>query len=83
MLLATLLATLLLGCMQLTAEEIVKKMQKKYESIKDEKGTMIIKALSKEKQIKFAIKIPDKYRWEDENTLTVSNGKIIGSITKS
>jgi len=37
------LATLLLGCIQLSAEDIARKMQEKYESIKDMKGKMLIK----------------------------------------
>jgi len=74
-----LLATLLLGCTGMSAEEIAKKMQEKYESIKDMKGTITVTTeFNGEKQtqtICFVMKMPDKHRSEDENTIVVSNGK--------
>ncbi len=70
---------LFIGCTQMSAEEIAKKMQERYASLKDMKGTMVIttqfKGMEQSKQIQFAMKKPDKFRSEDEKMLMVSNGK--------
>lgn len=74
-----LLVVLLVGCTQPTPEEIAEKMQEKYESIKDMKGEMVVTTIvdgGKESYaIKFEMKKPNKWRSEDDNMLTVSNGK--------
>jgi outer membrane lipoprotein-sorting protein len=74
-----LLVVLLVGCTQPTPEEIVEKMQEKYESIKDMKGEMVVTTIvdgGKESYaIKFEMKKPNKWKSEDDNMLTVSNGK--------
>jgi len=81
-----LLATLLLGCMQMSAEDIAKKMEEKYNSIKDMKGTVVVTTSFRgENQIQivnFAMKKPGKFRSEDENTLTVSDGKTVWTYNK-
>jgi len=73
-----LVTTLLLGCTQMSAEEIAKKMEEKYKSIEDMKGTITITTeFQGEKQVhttSFAMK-GNKYRSEDENSIIVSNGK--------
>jgi len=80
------LATLLLGCMQLSTEDIAKQMQEKYEKMKDMKGTMVLTTeFQGEKQIyvlNFSYKKPDKWRSEDENSITVSNGSVMWRYNK-
>lgn len=74
-----LLTALLLGCTQLTAEQIAEKMREKYNSIKDMKGVMVVTTnLDKQNQtINFEMKKPNKWRSEDERVLTISNGKMM------
>jgi len=79
-LLSLLVAILLLGCAQLTAEQIAEKMKEKYDSVKDMRGTMIVTTNFGELRthtVKFEMKKPDKFRSEDENVLTISNGKMM------
>ncbi len=78
MLVCLFLAILIVGCTQLTAEQIAEKMQEKYNSIKDMKGTMVVTTNFGKKQtqtINFEMKKPNKWRSEDERMLTISNGK--------
>jgi len=72
---------LLMGCTQMSAEEIAKKMEEKYDAIKDMKGTMVITTeFQGEKQIQvinFSYKKPNKWRSEDANSTIVSNGSVV------
>ncbi len=76
------LALLLLGCTQqgLTAEEIAKEMQKRYESIKDMSGEFVVTTNyggeEETYRAKFWMK-GEKYRGDDGKTLTVSNGSVM------
>ena len=75
------LGVLLVGCTQMSPKEIAKKMEKKYNAIKDMKGTMVITMDIRGKKIsetiRFAMKKPNKY-WSDSNTTTiVSNGTVM------
>ncbi len=85
--LAMLLAGLVLGCTQMSAEEIAKKVEEKYNAIKDMKGTMIIitdfNGKKKVEVIRFAMKKPDKFWQEGENYTMVSNGRITWVYDKS
>ncbi|MBO8181624.1 MAG: outer membrane lipoprotein carrier protein LolA [Archaeoglobus sp.] len=78
MLVCLFLAILIVGCTQLTAEQIAEKMQEKYNSIKDMKGTMVVTTNFGKKQtqtINFEMKKPNKWKSENERMLTISNGK--------
>ncbi len=76
------LALLLLGCTQqtqLTAEEIAKEMQKRYESIKDMSGEIVVTTNYGDKEETYRAKFwmkGNKYRGDDGKTLTVSNGSV-------
>lgn len=72
------ITTIFLACIQLSAEQIVEKMKEKYNSTKDMKGVMIVTTNLGKQQTqttKFAMKKPNKWKTEDENILTISNGK--------
>ena len=76
-----LLGVLVLGCTQMSPKDIAKKMQEKYEAIKDMKGTMVITMNIGGKKvvetIRFAMKKPNKY-WSDSDTvMMVSNGTMM------
>ena len=74
------LALLLLGCTQLTAEEIAKEMQKRYESIKDMSGEIVVTTNYGGKEEVYKAKFwmkGDKHRSDDGKTLTVSNGSVM------
>ena len=77
-------SSLFMGCTQLTAEQIAEKMQEKYNSIKDMKGVMIVTtSLDNQTQtINFAMKKPNKWKTEDKNMLTISNGKTMWTYDK-
>ncbi|MDI6885767.1 MAG: outer membrane lipoprotein carrier protein LolA [archaeon] len=75
-----LVALILISCTDMSAEEIVKKMQKKYDAVEDYKGTMVVKTNFQGEvetyEVHFMMKKPsNKYKSEDENLLFVSNGK--------
>ncbi len=79
MLVFLILGVLAAGCTQMSAKELAKKMEERYNTIKDMKGTMVITMDINGKKIvntvRFAMKKPNKY-WSDSNTTTVvSNGK--------
>ncbi len=76
------LALLLLGCTQhtLTAEDIAKEMQKRYESIKDMSGEFVVMTNYGGKEETYEAKFwmkGNKYRGDDGKTLTVSNGSVM------
>ncbi len=85
--LAVLLAGFVLGCTQMNAKEIAKKVEEKYDAIKDMKGTMVITTNFNGKKevevIKFAMKKPDKFWEESGNYTMVSNGKTMWIYDKS
>jgi outer membrane lipoprotein-sorting protein len=72
---------LVMGCMQMSAKEIAKKVEEKYNGIKDMKGTMIVitdfQGKKKVEKIEFAMKKPDKYWSSGDNYTMVSDGKIM------
>ncbi len=74
-------ATLIVGCTQMSAEEIAKKMEEKYKAVKDMEGTMVTTIYVNGKKIvsvtKFAMKKPDKYWSDSENYTMVSNGTVM------
>jgi len=74
-LIGLLLATLLLGCTQMSAEQIAKQMQKKYSSIKDMKGTMVVTEPGKVYSFSFEKK-GNKWRIDGRNGTTVCNGSV-------
>jgi outer membrane lipoprotein-sorting protein len=85
MLVCLFLAVLIVGCTQLSAEQIAEKMKEKYNSIEDMKGVMIVTTnLGKQQTqtIKFAMKKPNKWKTEDERMLTISNGKTMWIYNK-
>jgi outer membrane lipoprotein-sorting protein len=70
----------LLGCTQLTAEEIAKEMQKRYESIKDMSGEIVVVTNYGGKEEVYKAKFwmkGNKHRGDDGKTLTVSNGSVV------
>ncbi len=72
----------LVGCVQqISTEEIAKKLKERYESIKDMSGKIVITTEIDEmkftRHVNFSIKMPDKYRSEDENAIVVSNGSVV------
>ncbi len=83
-----LVTVLLLGCTQMSAEEIAKKMQEKYESIKDYKGVQrtIIETNGKTQVIEyeFAFKKPNKFWMYDKrrDLLMVFNGNKMWTYDK-
>ncbi len=74
-------ATLIVGCTQMSAKEIAKKMEEKYKAVKDMEGTMVTTIYVNGKKIvrvtKFAMKKPDKYWSDSENYTVVSNGTVM------
>jgi len=77
--LTILLVVLILGCTQMSAEEIAKKVEEKYNAVKDMKGEVVItteiNGTRRVEVIKFAMKKPDKFWQEGDNYTIVSNGK--------
>ena len=79
--LLALLAVLLTGCTQMSAEEIAKKIEEKYNSIKDFKGTLrVTTEVNGKKEVveyDYVFKKPNKMRVYDKKNgiLTVSNGE--------
>ncbi len=81
LLILALAVLLLAGCAQMSAEEIAKKVNEKYNAIKDMKGTAVITVVVNGHRsvnvIRFAMKKPN-YFWQDtENYTMVSNGKVM------
>jgi len=75
------------GCtQQMNTDEIAKKMQEKYESIKSMEAdvliTMDIMGQIKTMQYKYAFKKPNKFYMEDDDTLIVCDGKTYYSYDK-
>jgi outer membrane lipoprotein-sorting protein len=69
---------LVMECMQMSAEEIVKKVKEKYNAVEDMKGEVVITTDNGTKRvevIKFAMKKPGKFWQEEDNYTIVSNGK--------
>lgn len=85
--LAVFISGLMLGCTQMSAEEIAKKVEEKYNTIKDMKGTMVIitdfHGKKKVEEIEFAMKKPGKFWQEGNNYTIVSNGKTMWIYDKS
>ena len=74
------ISAMITGCTQLAAEEIVEKVKEKYDSIADINGT--VKIITKYPNgnttievYRIAIKKPDKFKCDGENTSIVSDGK--------
>ena len=62
-LIGLIIVTLLLGCMQLSAEQVAKQMEEKYKSIKDMKGKMVVttdfgKGKKEVYSVSFTMKMP-------------------------
>ncbi|MBO8183383.1 MAG: outer membrane lipoprotein-sorting protein [Archaeoglobus sp.] len=76
-----LLAVLLAGCTQMSAEEIAKKVEEKYDAVRDFKGILRVTAEGKSgKQVmehEYVFKKPNKMRMYNKKmgTLVVSNGE--------
>ncbi|SNQ59144.1 DUF4367 domain-containing protein [Candidatus Methanoperedens nitratireducens] len=80
---AILSIALLAGCVEMSADQIASEMQKKYESIKDYKGTLVLSMSfdgeSRESEMDFMYQLPDK-SWmkitegEGAEDIVVSNG---------
>jgi outer membrane lipoprotein-sorting protein len=81
LLVCLLVLALLMGCTQLTAEQIAEEMKKRYEALQDMSGEFIVTTdfggKKESYRAKFWMKMPNKYRSEDENTLVVSNGSMM------
>ncbi len=79
--LTVLLAASLLGCAQMSAKEIAKKVVEKYESIKDMKGVMVeimnFNGKRRVEVVEFAMKKPNKYWSNSKNMTIVSNGSVL------
>ncbi len=74
---------LLAGCVEMSADQIASEMQKKYESIKDYKGTLVLimsyEGESSESEMDFMYRLPDKSwtkitKGESAGDVFVSNG---------
>ncbi|AIJ06055.1 outer membrane lipoprotein carrier protein LolA [Methanocaldococcus bathoardescens] len=70
------------GCtQQMTADEIAKKMQEKYEAINTMEGNLVMTLNVNGKietiQYKYSFKKPNKYYMENDDVLIVSDGKIM------
>jgi len=82
-----LVAALIVGCTQMSAEEVAKKVEEKYKAIKDMKGTVVITTEFQGKKTvtvtKFAMKKPDKYWSDSENYTMVSNGTVMWIYDKN
>lgn len=81
--LALLSIVLLAGCVEMSADQIASEMQKKYESIKDYKGTLVFSSSfegeSRETEMDFMYLMPDKSwtkitKGENAGDIFVSNG---------
>ncbi len=81
------LGIFLMGCAQMSAEEIVKKVEEKYDAIRDMKGIVVIttnfQGKKKVEVTKFAMKKPDKYWSDSENYTMVSNGTVMWFYDKN
>ncbi len=78
--LLVLLSILLAGCTQMSAEEIAKKIEEKYDAIEDFKGTLKITTEKNGKKVmeleyKYVFKKPNKIRMVSKDVLIVSNGE--------
>lgn len=75
------ISVLLLGCAQMSAEDIAKNMQEKYESIEDMKGTMVTTTYfeggEQTHKVDFAMKNPHKYWSDGVNQTIVTNGSVL------
>jgi len=83
LILIVLIAALLLGCTQMSADEIAKKMQEKWDSVTDcrgvERATVTVNGQQKTTEYEFIFKKPSKM-WVYDKTndiLTVSNGSTL------
>ncbi|AEA47863.1 outer membrane lipoprotein-sorting protein [Archaeoglobus veneficus] len=80
-----LLATLLVGCTQMSAEEIAKKVEEKYNQLEDFRGVQRIvvetNGVKHTQEYEFAFKKPNKVRMynKEQGLLIVSNGKTMWS----
>jgi|Deesub1362B_J571_1020462.scaffolds.fasta_scaffold00918_11 outer membrane lipoprotein-sorting protein len=82
LLISLLLAIFLLGCTQteqLTTDQIVEKMNEKYNKTHDIKGKIVVtQCLGNEtispQTIKFLIKKPDRFKEEIESSMPLPNG---------
>ena len=76
-----LFVVLLTGCTQMNAEEIAKKMEEKYNAVKDFKGTLRMsiegEGVKQVMEYEYVFKKPNKVRMYDKNNgvLMVSNGE--------
>ena len=66
-----LFAVLLTGCTQMSAEEIAKKMEEKYNAVKDFKGTLRMsiegEGVKQVMEYEYVFKKPNKVRMYDKN----------------
>jgi len=85
---ALLLASLLVGCTQMSAEEIAKKMEEKYDKIVDFKGVqrivMEMDGVKHTQEYEFVFKKPNKMKMynREMGMLMVSNGKTMWSYNE-
>ncbi|MBO8180123.1 MAG: outer membrane lipoprotein carrier protein LolA [Archaeoglobus sp.] len=83
---ALMLASLIAGCVQMSAEEIAKKMQEKEEQIEDLRAEVLAVTESPLGEFKqsytYVFKKPYKIYMESENFITVSNGSVMWSYDK-
>lgn len=86
LLISLLLVFLLAGCVQMSAEEIAKKMQEMEEQIKDFRAEVITVSegpLGESKQsYTYIFKKPYKFYMENENFIAVSNGSVMWSYDR-
>ncbi len=81
------LGIFLMGCTQMSAEDIAKKVEERYNAIKDMKGTVLVitdfNGKKKVEEIRFVMKKPDKYWSDSANYTTVSDGKTMWIYDKN
>ena len=83
LILVVLVAALLLGCTQMSVDEIAKKMQEKWDSVTDcrgvERATITINGQQKTTEYEFIFKKPNKFWMHDRTNgiLMVSNGSTL------
>ena len=86
LLIALLVVSILAGCVQMSAEEIAKKMQEKEEKIQDLRAEVYVVSegpMGKmEMNYTYIFKKPYKLYMEDENSIAVSNGSVMWSYDK-
>ncbi len=91
-LLILLIIALLAGCVEMSADQIASEMQKKYENVKDYKGTLVLSMSfdgeSRESEMDFMYRLPDRSwmkitKGDGAGDIVVSNGTTMWSYNST